>query len=404
VRDWLRQLFLLTLVSFLILTVAARHPAEKKWWKGNTHTHTLWSDGDAPPEWTADWYKSHGYHFLVLSDHNILSEGEKWVGIGTEKREFPPDRLKKVLERFGAGSIEARERNGKRELRLRTLTELRKTFEEPGKFLFIQGEEITDEWRKVSIHHNSVNHVHVIPPTGGNSIRDLMEKTLAAVKAEAEKTGKPVLVHLNHPNWKWAITPDDLAYVLEERYFEVFDGARDSANEGDATRPSTEQMWDHVLALRLGKLGGEVLYGLGTDDAHEYFKDQAVSNPGRGWVMVRAEKLDADEITRALLAGDFYASSGVTLEDVSSDRESLSIRVAADAGLTYTTRFIGTRVGGKVGELLQETAGDRATYRFKGDELYVRAIVVSSRRPVNPYHKNDFETAWVQPVVVRRSK
>ena len=402
-RDWVRRLFFLTLVSLLGLTLAARRPAEKKWWKGNTHTHTLWSDGDAPPEWAADWYKSHGYHFLVLSDHNVLSEGEKWVGIGTEKKEVRPERLKKVAERFGAKSVEARERNGKTELRLKTLDELRKLFEEPGKFLFIQGEEITDEWRKVPIHHNSVNHVHVIPPPGGTSIREVMARAIAAVKAEAEKTGKPVLVHLNHPNWKWAITPDDLAYVLEERFFEVFDGARDSANEGDAGHPGTEAMWDHVLALRLEKLGGEVLYGLGTDDAHEYFKDQAVSNPGRGWVQVRAEKLDADEITRAMLAGDFYASSGVALEDVSSDRESLTVRVAADAGVTYTTRFIGTR-GAKVGEVLQETAGDRATYRFKGDELYVRAKVVSSRRPSNPYHKDDFESAWVQPVVVRRPK
>jgi hypothetical protein len=393
VREWSRQIFLLTLVALLSLTLAARVPAAKKWWKGNTHTHTLWSDGDAPPEWVADWYKSNGYHFLVLSDHNVLSEGEKWVRIGEGKKEAHPEKLKKVADRF---ALEVRDRNGVREMRLKTLVELRKTFEEPGRFLFIQGEEITDEWKKVPIHHNSVNHVHVIPPPGGASIREVMARAIAAVKAEAEKTRKPALVHLNHPNWKWAITPDDVAHVLEERYFEVFDGARDSANEGDAAHPSTEAMWDYVLTQRLSKLGGEVLYGLATDDAHEYFKDQAVSNPGRGWIQVRAETLDPDEITRAILAGDFYASSGVVLEDVVADRESLSIRVAAQEGVTYQTRFIGTR------GVLQETAGDRATYRFKGDELYVRATVVSSRRPANPYHKNDFETAWVQPVVVRR--
>jgi hypothetical protein len=33
--------------------------------------------------------------------------------------------------------------------------------------------------------------------------------------------------------------------------------------------------------------------------------------------MVRAAKLDADEIVKAMKAGDFYASSGVTLDDVS---------------------------------------------------------------------------------------
>ena len=50
-----------------------------RWWKGNLHTHSLWSDGDDFPEMIADWYKRHGYHFLALTDHNLLSEGEKWV-------------------------------------------------------------------------------------------------------------------------------------------------------------------------------------------------------------------------------------------------------------------------------------------------------------------------------------
>src|SRR5690606_2452567 len=50
-----------------------------RWWKGNIHTHTLWSDGDDFPEMVAEWYRTHGYDFLALSDHNILSEGERWM-------------------------------------------------------------------------------------------------------------------------------------------------------------------------------------------------------------------------------------------------------------------------------------------------------------------------------------
>jgi len=34
---------------------------EPRWYRGNTHTHTLWSDGDAAPEVVADWYVSRGY-------------------------------------------------------------------------------------------------------------------------------------------------------------------------------------------------------------------------------------------------------------------------------------------------------------------------------------------------------
>jgi hypothetical protein len=55
---------------------AAQAPAGLRWFKGNTHTHTLNSDGDSSPDDVARWYREHGYHFLVLSDHNYLTSVE----------------------------------------------------------------------------------------------------------------------------------------------------------------------------------------------------------------------------------------------------------------------------------------------------------------------------------------
>jgi len=52
-----------------------------RWWKGNTHTHTLWSDGDAPPEHVIRWYVENDYDFLVLSDHNVMQQGERWFAV-----------------------------------------------------------------------------------------------------------------------------------------------------------------------------------------------------------------------------------------------------------------------------------------------------------------------------------
>ena len=49
-----------------------------RWYRGNLHAHSYWSDGDEFPEMIMDWYKSNGYHFVVLSDHNILAQDEKW--------------------------------------------------------------------------------------------------------------------------------------------------------------------------------------------------------------------------------------------------------------------------------------------------------------------------------------
>ena len=46
------------------------------WYKGNTHTHTLNSDGDSTPEDVVRWYREHEYNFLVLTDHNFLTNVE----------------------------------------------------------------------------------------------------------------------------------------------------------------------------------------------------------------------------------------------------------------------------------------------------------------------------------------
>ncbi len=245
-RDTARPMFVLVLVSFLALPWVAGTPVERRWYKGNTHTHTLWSDGDALPEVAAEWYKSHGYHFLVLSDHNVVQQGEAWRKIGTARGELAPDRLERFVERFGPGAVTLREQGGVREVRLRTLAELRAAFEEKGKFIFIAGEEITDTFGKLPIHHNSMNHTELIRPTGGTSVQDILERTVRAVEEVARKTGKPVLVHLNHPNFGWAVTAEDIARVKGERFFEVYKGHRGVRNYGDAERPGTEAIWDYA--------------------------------------------------------------------------------------------------------------------------------------------------------------
>ena len=53
---------------------APGRPLGWRWYKGNTHTHTLESDGDSTPDEVTRWYHERGYHFLVLSDHNVLTQ------------------------------------------------------------------------------------------------------------------------------------------------------------------------------------------------------------------------------------------------------------------------------------------------------------------------------------------
>ena len=51
-------------VLFIAIACAAEiaHGGESSWFKGNTHTHSLWSDGNDFPEMIATYYKNEGYH------------------------------------------------------------------------------------------------------------------------------------------------------------------------------------------------------------------------------------------------------------------------------------------------------------------------------------------------------
>jgi hypothetical protein len=73
------------------------------------------------------------------------------------------------------------------------------------------------------------------------------------------------------------------------------------------------------------------------------------------------------------------------------------IAEADDAVLVEVARA-GRRAGIGV-EVLHRTADNPAVYEFRGDELYVRAKVTSSKLHPNPYAQGDRECAWVQPVV-----
>src|SRR6188474_2299929 len=68
---------------------------QPRWWKGNLHTHTFWSDGDDFPEMVAEWYRTRDYNFLALSDHNVLSQGMRWMKAADIQKRGGEDVLKK---------------------------------------------------------------------------------------------------------------------------------------------------------------------------------------------------------------------------------------------------------------------------------------------------------------------
>lgn len=299
-----------------------------RWYKGNTHTHTTESDGDSSPEYVARWYKDHGYDFLVLSDHNVFTD---------------PARLDHRVD---------------------------------STFLLVAGEEVTSAFAGAPVHVNGLNIPHVVEARRAASLVATIQANVDAVR---DVDGVP---HINHPNFEWAFGAEELRQIEGDKLLEIWNGHPTVHNEGGGGVPSLVEVWDLLLT------GGKRIFGIAVDDAHhfqgEFSPDRA--NPGRGWVAIRADELEAMALMTALEAGHFYASTGVELSEVVVTPDRLEVRIDEDRDFKYTTTFYGS--GGRP---LGTTVDNPAIYRLSHATGYVRAEVRNSRGDV----------AWVQPVFVR---
>ena len=396
----------------------------KTWYKGVTHFHTLWSDGNGAPEVAVQWYRDAGYDFVCVSDHNIFQAEERWFAVSDEaKSRLTTEKVDALRGAFGDDWVETRTRDGKTEMRLKTYDDLVARFEAPGEYLLIPGEEVTSP---KAVHINALNIRATIPAADGPDPVTIMRKDFAAIEAHGRDYRVPVLAHLNHPNFADAITAEEIVAIGGERFFEVYNGHGSVRNWGDAANHivSTDRLWDIVLSLRLGRDGDtrRPMYALASDDAHNWFyRGVGSSIPGRGWIVVLAEELSTEALIAAMNLGHHYASSGVRVERIVVSDEGYAVHIAAEPGVTYTTRFIGTpkdadlsaepvrddagnpirathRYGDDVGKVFLETTDNPAVYRFTGEEMYVRAKVTSSKPVEHPTVDGDLQEAWLQPV------
>ena len=103
-----RTLFACLFLLPLSLVAEETTETDLRYWKGNIHTHSLWSDGDDFPEMIADWYREHDYNFLALSDHNVLSQGMRWMTVSKISERGGDTVLPKYFERFGEHWVETK--------------------------------------------------------------------------------------------------------------------------------------------------------------------------------------------------------------------------------------------------------------------------------------------------------
>lgn len=396
----LRPALFYALLITVHLPVIAQKEQARQWYKGNLHTHSYWSDGDEFPEMIMDWYKSKGYNFVGLSDHNILGNKEKWITIA--KSRMYEESFQAYLDKYGEKWVVHKRDTGRIQVKLKTYTEYKPVFEDKN-FLILQSEEITDRAGEKLIHMNVTNVKDLILPQGGNSVSEVMQRNVDAVLKQRHETGVPMIPHLNHPNFFYAVSAQDIIDLHGEQFFEVYNGHPLVHNYGDSLHPGTEQMWDIINAAYLKK-NQPLLLGLATDDSHSYHQfGSAYSNAGRGWVMVYATALTPVALIDALEHGYFYSSTGVILDEISFKDNRISIEVKEDKSVQYTITFIGLKRNGETTSVLKETKGTRASFTLNKEHAFVRVRITSTKAKENPFQDGDYEMAWTQPVQYRKT-
>ena len=320
----------LLILALALVTTAAQTPPALNWYRGNLHTHTINSDGDSSPYDVMAWYKRNGYQFLAITDHNTFTDPALFDT-------NPSDN-----------------------------------------FLLIGAEEVTNA---KTVHLNAIGINKVVPPQAGSTVTEILQAAIDAIRAQG---GIPLI---NHPNFRWAFTAREMLPLKGAVLVEIASGHPTVNHAGDGLVPATEQMWDELLSA------GMRVFAVSVDDAHNFRQEFAIdrSNPGRGWVVARAAALTRDNILAALSAGEFYASTGVSLRDVRSTPASLTvdIQTSKDDPKRYQVVFIG-----KEGRTLAVSRENPASYRFMGSEGYVRARIEDSGGL----------RAWTQPVFLETRK
>ena len=315
------------------------------WLKGSTHVHAKASgDSSEPNANVIAWYEQHHYDFIVLTDHNRVSELDRWNDTRGQVTLRDPHAGLIVfsgieLTHNPIGCLPIGDRSGNCRIHVNLLGPTAR----PGGRL---------EWAERRSHAR-------------------IDMYGAALVAQAALGG---IAQINHPQWLWGMTPELLVELGHRgvRLVEIANSAFSRWNVGDAGHPSTEALWDAALAR------GATLWGTASDDAHDY-EGRGKYPPGGGWVVVHARR-DPNAILDALAAGRFYASNGVALERADVAGGELVVAVDPIQPGSYTIDFIenGQRVEsirGKIGRRRVPAAG------------YVRAVVT----------RDDGKYAWVQP-------
>ena len=236
-----------------------------RFFRGNLHTHSTFSDGVLEPRAVCAKYKDEGYDFISLTDHFVGLYGYPIV----DTKNFWDENFTTILgAEVHSGAME----NGQ-------------------------------IWHLLAVGLE----VNFKPSNSPDFTPCIKQESGPALAKRCRDGG--AFVAIAHPQWS-GMTLSDAESISAAHCVEVY-------NHGCAV-DSDRPYGFHTLDLLLSK--GKKLNLIATDDAH--FKSNDFFG---GWVQVKAEKNDPNLLLKALKKGEYFSSQGPNFLNIEIDKTGVLI-------------------------------------------------------------------------------
>ena len=262
------QLFYIETIRAMkeIIVINSLFQKPGKFFRGNLHTHSNFSDGKLDPEEICRRYENEGYDFISITDHHV---GEYNHPV-TDTRKF-----------------------------------------QNSSFTTIPGAELHSGKMK----NGGIWHILAV----GLPFDFTPAKAPGFVHVDGQETGPELarrardagaFVAIAHPQWS-AMHLEDARSIDVAHAIEIYNhGCFVCCDRGDGAQ-TADLLFSEGRRLNL----------IATDDSHFHENDQF-----GGWVMVKAEKNDPKLLLEALKRGDFYSSQGPKIHEISFEDNAVEVK------------------------------------------------------------------------------
>ena len=262
-------------------------PPVDRYFKANLHTHTTVSDGRFSPEETKELYKSRGDQIVAFTDHDVCIAHPE-----LEDPDFLP---------LTSYELEFTE-SGK-------AYPYRKTYH-----LCFIAKDKNNRWQSFDPNYCKGNRLKYMDQVVSDGCEEHNYSLEKVNKVIADANAKGFLVTYNHPTWSLQDYSDYIG--LKGLWaMEIYNHECNCIGQDD----SNSRVYQDLLRQ------GNRLFTVATDDFHRLPHPYSIAG---GWIMLGAEALTYESVIAALEKGEFYASTGPEIQELSLEGTKLKIRTS----------------------------------------------------------------------------